>query len=106
MMHPPLATWVRSVAIATIVTSLMLAVLIVSAEEIPALKDWLKATFSHHWLGKGALAVGLFAVVSLTFRMRGDAPRLSTIILFEAIVVILSVGVIAGYFFLHVLQLV
>ena len=106
MTPSPLATWVRSVAIAAAVTSLMLAVLVVSAEEIPALKDWLKATFSHHWLGKGALAVGLFAVVSLTFRMRGDAPRLSTIILIEAIAVALSVSVITGYFLLHVLQLV
>ena len=37
MNHPELPTWVRSVAIAAAVTSLMLAVLVVSAEEIPAL---------------------------------------------------------------------
>ena len=106
MINSSLTTWIRSVAIATIVTSLMLAVLIVSAEEVPALKDWLKATFSHHWLGKGALAIGLFAVVSLTLRLRGDAPRLATLVFVEAVVVALSVGVIAGYFLLHVLQLV
>ncbi|MDO8514827.1 MAG: hypothetical protein Q7S50_04780 [bacterium] len=105
MMNSPLASWVRSVAIATIVTSLMLAVLIVSAEETPALKDWLKATFYHHWLGKGALALGLFTVASLTLRLK-HAPRLSTIIFLETVAVILAVGVIAGFFLLHVLKLV
>ena len=105
MMNSPLATWIRSVAIATIVTSLMLAVLIVSAEEIPALKDWLKATFYHHWLGKGALALGIFAVVSLALRLK-RAPQLSTIILIETIVVVLSVCVISGFFLLHVLKIV
>jgi len=106
MMYEKLAAWVRSVAMATIVTSVMLAALIVSAEEVPALKDWLKQTFYHHWLGKSVLALGLFTVVSLALRLRRDIPRLSTIILIEAIVVFLSVGSIAGFFLLHILKLV
>ena len=106
MMHEKLAPWVRSVALATAVTSLMLAALIVAAEEVPALKDWLKATFYHHWLGKGALALGLFTVVSLAFQFKRNTPRLSIIILVEAVVVTLSVGIIAGFFLLHTLKLV
>ena len=106
MMNSLLYSWVRSTAIATIVTGLMLAVLIVAAEEIPVLKDWLKATFYHHWLGKGALALGLFALLSVAFSMQRSTARLSSIIFLEAIAVIVSVWIIAGFFLLHLLKLV
>ena len=106
MTPPPLAAWVRSVAIATAVTVLMLAALIIGAEEVPALKDWLKGTFYHHWPGKGALALGVFTIVSVTLRLRNGASRLSTIITIEAVAVILSVCAIAGFFLLHALKIV
>ena len=106
MTNQPLASWVRSVAFATIVTSVMLSVLIVSAEEIPGLKNWLKDTFSHHWLGKGALALLLFATTTFLFRIKRSAQSLSTYIVIEAFVVAASVGVIAGFFFLHTLGVV
>jgi len=106
-MTSPLTTWVRSVAIATIVTVLALAVLIVVAEETPVLKDWLKITFYHHWLGKGVLALGLFAVTSVVFGLKkSDRPQLSTVLLIESIAVIVSVCIIAGYFLLHALGVV
>jgi len=107
-MTTSLSSWVRSVAIAAMVTSIMLAVLIVSAEEIPALKDWLKATFTHHWLGKGALAIAVFIVVTIAARLQGktDASKLAGIIFAEAVVAALSVGAIAGYFLLHLLKFV
>ncbi|MDZ4226965.1 MAG: hypothetical protein U1D26_00635, partial [Patescibacteria group bacterium] len=97
-MTTSLSSWVRSVAIAAMVTSAMLAVLIVSAEEVPALKDWLKATFYHHWLGKGALAIAVFIVVSIAARFQGktDTSQLPAIIFAEAIVVALSVAAISG----------
>lgn len=106
MTPSPLALWVRSVAIATIATSVMLAALIVGAEEIPALKNWLKATFYHHWLGKGALSLIVFAAVSLAFRSTRDTPRLSTIVTVEAIAVILAAVVIAWFFLLHTMKIV
>ena len=101
-----LSSWVRAVAIASIVTALMLALLIVAAEESPALKNWLKATFYHHWLGKGALALALFALVSVALSLRQSAMRLSSVIFFEAVAVCVSVGIIAGFFLLHTLKLV
>ena len=107
-MTTSLSSWVRSVAIAAMVTSIMLAVLIVSAEEIPTLKNWLKATFTHHWLGKGALAIAVFIVVTIAARFQGktDASKLAGIIFAEAVVAALSVGAIAGYFLLHLLKFV
>jgi len=126
MTYARLAPWARSVAIAATVTSLMLAVLIIFSEESPALTAWLKATFYHHWLGKGALALILFTVTAVALRLvKRDiphghfhfsnaeyreeklvAPRLSTIIMVEAIAVILSVGVIVGFFLLHGLKMI
>jgi len=107
-MTTSLSSWVRSVAIAAMVTSVMLAVIIVSAEEIPALKDWLKATFTHHWLGKGAIAIAVFIIVTIAARLQGktDASKLPAIIFAETVVAALSVAAIAGYFLLHLLKLV
>ena len=107
MNNTSLASWARPVAIATMVLAVMLAVLIISAEEVPALKDWLKATFSHHWLGKGALALILFAAMSFALRfVKSDTPKLSTVVLVETIVVVASTLSIVGFFLLHLLHLV
>ena len=106
MNNTSLTPWVRSVAIATIAVSVMLAALIVSAEEFPALKNWLKATFYHHWLGKGALALLLFAAVGVAFKFKRNAPNLTAIIAAEAIVVALSALAIAGFFLLHLLHFI
>ena len=84
----------------------MLAALIIGAEEIPALKDWLKETFYHHWLGKGALALGAFTVVSITLRLRSGVSRLSTVVAVETYAVVLAVCAIAGFFLLHTLKIV
>lgn len=105
MIHGSLASWVRSTAIGTIATAAMLAVVIVAAEEVPELKDWLKQTFYHHWLGKGALSIGLFTAVTLLLRFRSDTMRLSTIIIIETIAVVLAAVVIAGFFLLHTLKI-
>ena len=105
-MNSPFSSWVRSVAIAAIVTGLMLALLIVAAEESPALKNWLKATFYHHWLGKGALGLGLFALLSVALSLQRSTAQLSRIIFFEAVAVIVSTGIIAGFFLLHLLRLI
>lgn len=41
--------------------------LAIAAELQPALKNWLKAVFRHHWIGKSWIAVFLFIAVSLIF---------------------------------------
>ena len=106
MTPSPLASWVRSTAIAAMLVSVFLAALIIGAEEVSALKDWLKATFTHHWLGKGALALVLFAVLSVVFKLKQSEPDLSRLIKWEAAIALLSVLSIAGYFLLHLLKLV
>jgi len=43
--------------------AVLIATLTIGAELWSPLKDFLKAIFTHHWIGKSALAVLLFAVV-------------------------------------------
>lgn len=98
--------WVYSVAIASTIVSLVLAVMIVGAEEYPMFKDWLRVTFYHHWLGKSTISLGLFIIVSALFRFKSKVPRLATIVAIEAVAVIFSVFIIASFFLLHVLKIV
>lgn len=42
------------------VTVALVTLLIVVADLTPAVKDWLKATFSHHWIGKGVIGIIIF----------------------------------------------
>lgn len=51
--------------VGAIVTIIALTLLIVWADLMPTVKDWLKATFSHHWVGKGVIAVIIFFVSGL-----------------------------------------
>src|SRR3989344_6855759 len=59
--------------ISGIVTAIFIAAITIGGELAPAFKDWLKTTFYHHWLGKGALAVILFFVLGVVFSF--IAPR-------------------------------
>lgn len=106
MTHETLALWIRSTAYAVVATAAVLAVVIIVAEELPHLKNWLKATFSHHWLGKGALAIALFVVVGVASRFKRDATQLSTVIIAETIAVVAAAAAIAGFFLLHTLKVV
>lgn len=50
---------------AAAVTVLFVTLVTVVADLQPPLKDWLKNTFSHHWVGKGWLSAGLFVLLTL-----------------------------------------
>lgn len=60
----------KSKALIASIYGAIAAVLFVTAATIVGelageFKDWLKAVFFHHWIGKGALAIVVFAVVAL-----------------------------------------
>lgn len=54
----------RSAAIAGILAIVFVTAITVIADTYTPLKDWLKATFFHHWLGKGDIALALFVAVT------------------------------------------
>ena len=86
--------------ISGIVTAIFIAAITIEGELAPAFKDWLKTTFYHHWLGKGALAVILFFVLGILLSF--IAPRSDSALASSARaltwVSILSALVILGFF--------
>jgi hypothetical protein len=55
---------IESIALAALVTIVFLTVLTIGAELSTGLLAWLKATFYHHWIGKGILGIIVFALVA------------------------------------------
>ncbi len=55
------------------VSVVFLTILIIVADLEPAVKDWLKATFTHHWVGKGLLATIVLFVSGALFL--GGGPK-------------------------------
>ncbi len=52
-----------SAIIAGIVSIIFVTAITVAADLVPSLKDWLRITFSHHWLGKSILTSGIFVLI-------------------------------------------
>lgn len=70
---------VNSILLGAIITIIFVVAITISAELIPALKDWLKNTFSHHWVGKSILSLAFFAIssfmVSICPCIRADVEK-------------------------------
>jgi len=93
--------WVYSVVMATAVASIALAIMIVGAEECLMFKDWLKANFYYHWLGKSVLTMTIFIFTILALQAKNSALKLPTVIVAEAFVVIGATIIIASYFLMQ-----
>lgn len=52
--------------IAVIVSSLFVATITVIADLVLPIKDWLKNTYGHHWVGKGIWVLILFVFFTVT----------------------------------------
>lgn len=86
--------------LSAIVTAIFIAVITIAGELAPPLKDWLKQSFYHHWLGKSALAGILFFALGILFSFispRGNAA-LSASVRALTWTSILSALVIFGFF--------
>lgn len=60
-----LSRWTRSAALGASAAIVWIVAVTVLADLFPGLKNWLKETFAHHWLGKGYLAAAVFFLVFL-----------------------------------------
>ncbi len=81
--------------------ALFAAAITVIAELAPPVKDWLKTTFSHHWVGKSILAAGIFVVLLFAFALlpiRADEQKLRRGLTALAWVTIFAALVITGFF--------
>ena len=60
---------VLSIIKSAIITIIFIALITIGADLYMPLKDWLKVTFSHHWVGKGIISVILFAILIAIFNL-------------------------------------
>lgn len=99
---------VIATALASILVSIAVALLTIIGEEYAPLKNWLKSTFTHHWIGKSALSVLVFVVgsVLLYFMPFTQRMRVSRAIIDAGAVAVLSAIAMTGYFILHTLHFV
>lgn len=89
----------HAVFCALITVSVVLTGIIIGADLVPALKNWLKETFFHHWIGKGVIAVIVFVIsflVSLFFPPTEKRERLMLMI--SVWVLAIAVLAIAAFF--------
>ncbi len=59
----------RRVILGCMATLVFITAITIAAEYIAALKDWLKAWFFHHWVGKGVLALVVFIIFAFVIRL-------------------------------------
>lgn len=73
----------------------------IGAELYIPFKNWLAATFSHHWIGKGVLAMLIFLVVSTVSSKHensiADVARLTAILFFISLLSALAIAGFIGY---------
>lgn len=50
--------------IGAIIAIVFVAAITIFAELVLPIKDFLKNTFSHHWIGKGVVAAGIFVIIT------------------------------------------
>ncbi len=84
------------------VTVVALTILIIWADLMPTVKDWLKTTFSHHWIGKGAVGIIIFSVSGLIGgagkpKNEDQLAGAMSYLFFTSIVCMLLLGIFFGY---------
>lgn len=92
----------EKILLATLATILFITLLTIAAELNAPLKGWLAATFTHHWVGKGILAMALFALLCFA------GPLLEMKRLQSGVVPVVLVALLAihAFFILHFLKII
>ena len=98
--------FLQAAAVGSIFSSLLFSLLTIVGEEWAPLKDWLKNTFTHHWLGKGALAIAAFSIITLWQEYVCSGERAAQMIWYAVASALLSTVALIGFFVLHTLHLV
>jgi hypothetical protein len=106
MKHTTHMKFLQAAAVGSIVASLLIVTLTIVGEEWAPLKDWLKNAFTHHWLGKGALSIAVFSIVTLWQGYVCTGEKATQAVWYAVIVALLSAATMTGFFILHTLQIV
>ena len=86
-------------AIAAIVT---IVAITITGELYAPLKDWLKTTFTHHWLGKSIISIAVFAVVffvsRLSIAVEDESENIGSFISALSVFAILGTHALVGFY--------
>lgn len=91
----------QAAVVAAIVTAIFITAATITADLFPPLKAWLASTFTHHWIGKGILATGIFTALFLflfTFGKGSDNEALAAQVRFLNVLAILGSVIIIIFF--------
>lgn len=80
---------------------ILVVTLTIVGELYSPLKNWLKVTFYHHWIGKGVLSVLLFIFLGfiLYFFTKGDIRTTEKALFYLFIIIILGFFSIFGFYY-------
>ena len=94
-------SWSAAASLAAILAIIWIAGSTVLGELHAPFKDFLKATFSHHWIGKGVVSVALFLVALFIARLGISENSGTSLFLLNAVTSFAILGVLAitGYYF-------
>ncbi len=87
-----------SAILATAVVIIFISAITIAADLYSPLKDWLKETFSHHWIGKGIIASVLWMAIAVLPVRKEISQKIFMLIL------IFSTVAIALFYILHFLK--
>ena len=91
----------ESIILSSIVVAIFIPTITIAAELTAPLKEWLKNTFYHHWVGKSLISVIVFAAVCpLTFVIpyKASLERINRLLFILVTLVILGALAIFGFF--------
>ncbi|MEK7568002.1 MAG: hypothetical protein AAB513_03735 [Patescibacteria group bacterium] len=96
---------VRAVAEGVVWASILVAVLTIGGELYAPLKDSLKSIFTHHWLGKSALAIIIFVLVFLVrFSAKADMEKVRRALILATWCAVFSAVAMTTLFIAHTLH--
>jgi hypothetical protein len=105
-MHSPRTRLSIATAFGASAVAVLVVLLTIVGEEYAPVKNWLKATFSHHWLGKSYLAVLLFVATSVVIYPLSGSWSVQRALWGTFFINLVGASVICIYFLLHTLHLV
>ena len=91
----------ESVILGSAAAVIFITAITVAADLAPPLKDWLKNTFNHHWIGKSIISVIVFvsfSVFTFVVPYKACLERINNLVLILLTLVSLGTLVIFGFF--------
>lgn len=100
--------YIRAFAISAALAIVTIATLTIAGELYKPLKDWLAATFTHHWIGKGVISFVGFYVVGyiLSLLVSGVRSKEATILFGLFWISLLSALAIFGFYYYEAFMVV